>query len=130
VGALSIVRFRAAIKEPEELAYLFLAIGIGLGLGADQRVVTIVAFVVIAAAIVGRSRLRKAEGRENLLLTVGTHGQGSATVERIVDVLKKHCCAVNLRRFDELRARARITSHFMTVRSSSSIWAWPCGDGD
>ena len=30
VGALSIVRFRAAIKEPEELAYLFLAIGIGL----------------------------------------------------------------------------------------------------
>ena len=34
VGALSIVRFRAAIKEPEELAYLFLAISIGLGLGA------------------------------------------------------------------------------------------------
>ena len=32
VGALSIIRFRAAIKEPEELAYLFLAISIGLGL--------------------------------------------------------------------------------------------------
>ncbi len=30
VGALSIVRFRTAIKEPEELAYLFLAIAIGL----------------------------------------------------------------------------------------------------
>jgi hypothetical protein len=51
VGALSIVRFRAAIKEPEELAYLFLNIAIGLGLGADQRVVTIVAFVVIVALI-------------------------------------------------------------------------------
>ena len=36
VGALSIVRFRAAIKEPEELAFLFLAISIGLGLGAGQ----------------------------------------------------------------------------------------------
>src|SRR5664279_765599 len=32
VGALSIVRFRAAIKEPEELAFLFLAISAGLGL--------------------------------------------------------------------------------------------------
>ena len=32
VGALSIVRFRAAIKEPEELSYMFLAIAIGLGL--------------------------------------------------------------------------------------------------
>ena len=43
VGALSIVRFRAAIKEPEELAYLFLCIGIGLGLGADQRLITVLA---------------------------------------------------------------------------------------
>ena len=30
VGALSIVRFRTPIKEPEELAYLFIAIAIGL----------------------------------------------------------------------------------------------------
>lgn len=51
VGALSIVRFRAAIKEPEELAYLFLAIAIGLGFGADQRVITVVAFVIISGII-------------------------------------------------------------------------------
>ena len=31
VGALSIVRFRAAIKEPEELVYLFLIIAIPNG---------------------------------------------------------------------------------------------------
>ena len=36
VGALSIVRFRTPIKEPEELAYIFLAIALGLCLGADQ----------------------------------------------------------------------------------------------
>jgi hypothetical protein len=41
VGALSIVRFRAAIKEPEELVYLFLVIAIGLGAGANQYLVTI-----------------------------------------------------------------------------------------
>ena len=39
VGALSIVRFRAAIKEPEELVYLFLIIAIGLGCGANQIVI-------------------------------------------------------------------------------------------
>ena len=33
VGALSIMRFRTAIKEPEELIYLFMALAIGLGLG-------------------------------------------------------------------------------------------------
>lgn len=36
VGALSIVRFRAAIKEPEELVYLFLIIAFGIAFGASQ----------------------------------------------------------------------------------------------
>ena len=42
VGALSIVRFRTPIKEPEELVYLFLAIAIGLGYAAGQILVTTV----------------------------------------------------------------------------------------
>ena len=42
VGALSIVRFRAAIKEPEELVFLFLIISTGLGCGAGQiKIITI-----------------------------------------------------------------------------------------
>ena len=36
VGALSIVRFRAAIKEPEELVFLFLVIATGLGCGGNS----------------------------------------------------------------------------------------------
>ena len=48
VGALSIVRFRAAIKEPEELVYLFFIIGIGLANGANQFLVsTICTFFII-----------------------------------------------------------------------------------
>lgn len=42
VGALSIVRFRTPIKEPEELVYLFLAIAIGLGYGAGHVLITTV----------------------------------------------------------------------------------------
>ena len=58
VGALSIVRFRTPIKEPEELAYLFIAIAMGLGLGANQTVPTVVAsvFILVAMAIIGRLR--------------------------------------------------------------------------
>jgi hypothetical protein len=48
VRASSIVRFRAAIKEPEELVFPFLAISIGLGLGAGQALVTIVAVTISA----------------------------------------------------------------------------------
>ena len=42
VGALSIVRFRTPIKEPEELVYLFLAIAVGLGYAAGQILITTV----------------------------------------------------------------------------------------
>jgi len=47
VGALSIVRFRTPIKEPEELAYLFISIAIGLGLGANQILATVTSSLLI-----------------------------------------------------------------------------------
>ena len=47
VGALSIVRFRTPIKEPEELVYLFLAIAIGLGYAAGQTLLTSLIFLSI-----------------------------------------------------------------------------------
>ncbi len=46
VGALSIVRFRAAIKEPEELVFLFLIIAVGLGCGAGQINITVVGTLI------------------------------------------------------------------------------------
>ena len=51
VGALSIVRFRTPIKEPEDLVYLFLSIGLGIGFGAYQVLSTLVIFFIIIAFI-------------------------------------------------------------------------------
>ena len=51
VGALSIVRFRAAIKEPEELVFLFLVIATGLGCGAGQIKITSIGIFFSLAAI-------------------------------------------------------------------------------
>jgi len=47
VGALSIVRFRAAIKDPEELTFLFLVIGIGLATGANKPILAAIAIILI-----------------------------------------------------------------------------------
>ena len=54
VGALSIVRFRAAIKEPEELVYLFFIIGIGLANGANQFIIAILTTLVIVTFLFAR----------------------------------------------------------------------------
>jgi hypothetical protein len=52
VGALSIVRFRTPVKEPEELLYLFVAIAVGIGLGANQIIATLIGFVTICFGII------------------------------------------------------------------------------
>ena len=83
VGALSIVRFRAAIKEPEELAFLFLAISIGLGLGAGQALVRIVAMLVILGLIIVRSLFRISPGQPNLYLTVTSPGAAKLGANQI-----------------------------------------------
>lgn len=59
VGALSIVRFRAAIKEPEELVYLFLVIATGLGAGANQIKVTLIGVIVALMIIYFLSKIKK-----------------------------------------------------------------------
>ncbi len=48
VGALSIVRFRAAIKEPMEIVYLFWAIASGIVIGAGM-----IPLAVIGSAMIG-----------------------------------------------------------------------------
>lgn len=103
VGALSIVRFRAAIKEPEELSYLFLAIAIGLGFGADQRLITMVAFIIILSIIYLKNLSHKSEENQNLYLTITSHNPHKIELEEVVATLKKHCSAINLKRFDDTK---------------------------
>ena len=51
VGALSIVRFRTAVKDPLDTAYMFWALTMGILLGAGQFFLTAVAVVGIALLI-------------------------------------------------------------------------------
>ncbi len=101
VGALSIVRFRSAIKEPEELAYLFLVIGIGLGFGADQRIITIVAFVMILGIVWLTSNKQQLEQPSNLHLTVSSNGQRKVPLVDLIEAIREHCAELELKRLDE-----------------------------
>ena len=103
VGALSIVRFRAAIKEPEELAYLFLAIAIGLGFGADQRMITVIAFFIIMGIICLKKFSHRFQDHQNLYLTVSSQDPQKLDLDSVVQILKKHCIAINMKRFDETK---------------------------
>ncbi len=99
VGALSIVRFRTAIKEPEELVYLFLAIAIGLGLGADQRLPTIAAIVVILLFLLLRTAITPRSSGSNLYFNIATDDHDQ-TLETINSLVADHTRNAELRRID------------------------------
>ena len=101
VGALSIVRFRTAIKEPEELAYLFVAIAIGLGYGAHQGQITFAAVLAIALVIMIRSWFLRGQDKQNLNLLISSQKGFGVTLDQIEEVLKKNCRMLRLRRFDQ-----------------------------
>ena len=122
VGALSIVRFRTPVKEPEELAYLFMAIAIGLGMGADYRFETAAATLVILALVgIAQWRQRKDTGR-NIYLIVALSDDDSTdeAVDRVHDILKRHCSAVDLRRLDSDAKRSEMT-YVIDLQDASKI---------
>ena len=51
VGALSIVRFRTAVKDPLDTAYMFWALTMGILLGAGQFFLTVVVVICISGLI-------------------------------------------------------------------------------
>ncbi len=100
VGALSIVRFRAAIKEPEELAYIFFAISLGLGLGANQTMVVIEAFAIAMVILWTRYLITGRSKRQNLYLNL-TAKAGDVNLNQITEIITREFGKYHLKRYDE-----------------------------
>lgn len=101
VGALSIVRFRAPIKEPEELVYLFLTIAIGLGLGAGQRVLTLAAFAIIVVIIFLSHKRKNKDIRsgKGMFLMISTPNE-KIELNNIINILENYCDEIDLHRYN------------------------------
>ena len=104
VGALSIVRFRTPIKEPEELAYLFLAIAMGLGLGANQTLVTVTVGpgILVLISILKSRPSRLASKTLHLMLTIGLTAEHTpeGVVHSLNEIVGGCVASADLRRVD------------------------------
>lgn len=109
VGALSIVRFRAAIKDPEELTFLFLAIGIGLAGGANQPILASIAFTAILSLLFLHRRLtakRPVAASDGLFVHIRTEVN---ELRPVTDILTRVFPHVELRRLDTSGAGLSLT---------------------
>ena len=87
VGALSIVRFRTAIKDPLDLVFLFWAISVGIICGAGFAVIAVIASAVLTAGLLLADYLPVAKSPQILLVNSSTF----ESEENIMEIVKKYC---------------------------------------
>jgi len=100
VGALSIVRFRTPIKEPEELVYLFLAIAIGLGYGAGYSLVTSTLGILILIIFFFTSKLKRGRNIPSEYNLVIKWNEDSLSVNDVAEVIANLSQSLKLIRLD------------------------------
>lgn len=96
VGALSIVRFRTAIKDPIDLLFLFWSIGVGIICGANLYQLAIMLSVIVTCGIILFSILPVI--RENYLLII--HTGNIDQEEAILAILKENVKRYKIRSKD------------------------------
>lgn len=123
VGALSIVRFRAAIKEPEELVYVFLCITIGITLGNQQPLIAVTLVLVATVFVLAMHYLSRGRRTENLLLTVtGDVGQYfSDESTGALDAIRKLAGDFTVQRMDVESGRGQIRVALRNRTSDETI---------
>lgn len=102
VGALSIVRFRAAIKDPEELTFLFLVIGVGLATGANKPILATIAILLILFLLWVSKFVYKQESfktEDKMYVNISTDKEN---IEEIAALLSEDLPYVELKRMDSL----------------------------
>ncbi len=83
VGALSIVRFRTAVKEPLDTAYMFWALTMGILLGAGQFFLTAVTVVGIAILLTVLVRIQSGKLNSYLLVVRMADGSEKAVAQAV-----------------------------------------------
>lgn len=87
VGALSIVRFRTAIKDPMDLAFLFWSISAGIICGAGFAIIAIITSMMITIVIVIFSMLP--ESKRALILVINATSYQEET--KIMQIINENC---------------------------------------
>jgi|TARA_B100000401_G_scaffold264648_2_gene180123 uncharacterized membrane protein YhiD involved in acid resistance len=84
VGALSIVRFRTAVKDSMDIVYMFWAISVGIANGAGYFKISLIGSLFIAAVLIVLSRYRESSNPYLLIINYNQSGE-----EPLKDHMKK-----------------------------------------
>lgn len=117
VGALSIVRFRTAIKDPMDLVFLFWSISIGIICGAGFAVVAVIASVIITVIVLLFERL--SVGTAAVILLVNTTDY--KTESQIMGIVESHCSMYKVKARNLTKNKLDMAVEVKTAKGASLV---------
>ena len=96
VGAMSIIRFRTAVRDVQDIVFIFFALGIGMAAGVGLYSVAITATLLINLAIIVLTLANFGRTKKRDYLLQITYPGTSDTENQIERILKKHCRKIKL----------------------------------
>ena len=122
VGALSVIRFRAAIASAEELVYLLICVGLGVAIGANHVHLAVVTVILVAPFVVFRGVGAQMDDR--LVLTVAAEPSSFFGADRgsVIDVVRRLTNEMVVERLD-LEAERILLRARISVRSGNDLIA-------
>ena len=90
VGALSIVRFRTAIKEPMEIVFLFWSIAVGIVIGAGMIPLAVLGSVIIGIILLIFANRKNVENAYILVVNCENEEAENTAAELLKNTVKKY----------------------------------------
>jgi hypothetical protein len=115
VGALSIVRFRAAIKEPEELVYLFFCVAIGIATGANQIIIATASTLIVIFILYIQSIFKRRKEKDNI-------NYGSNNILKVNITNKKISAEEIIKKYEKYTTYLSLKSSFFEKNISQHVF--------
>lgn len=124
VGALSIVRFRTAIKDPRDVAFMFWAIAAGISCGAGMFITAIISTLFISVVVTIMTKTKYVH--TSYLLIINYNSNSYADIKEVLDELKytlksKMVAKEHVELILELKKVNDNTSYLETITAISGV---------
>jgi hypothetical protein len=123
LGALSIVRFRTPIKEPEEIGFIMLVIALSIAIATFKLAFAGLIFAVALAALLAQASMRVLRGGtgDGVIVISVPSSQAPVNAETVTALLKKHVGRPRLESVSQSGGETVVSYSFRGVTDSGLL---------
>jgi uncharacterized membrane protein YhiD involved in acid resistance len=121
VGALSIVRFRTAIKNPYDTVFMFWSVGLGITVGANLIIVALLSTIAIGIAILLLTSLELLADSYFLIIRIENKEFEQEVYDKISEIYKKYSLKNKTVKNKSVDLTLEVRSRYETHRQKKSF---------